>query len=127
MPQAAKSVEEPFPLIEFCKAGNLPAVSNWIAQGNPLDPAPGKKTRRLTPLQVAIEKGFLTLTEILLNAGADPMVNGNALTHAINHKRADIISLLLDRGTPVDSGIFSWACSTGDPNTIRVFLERGAD
>jgi hypothetical protein len=127
MPPTAKSVEELFPLIEFCKAGNLPAVSNWITQGNPLDPPPGKKTRRLTPLQVAIEKGFLTLTEILLNAGADPMANGNALTHAINHKRADIISLLLDRGTPVDSCIFSWACSTGDPNTIRVFLERGAD
>lgn len=127
MPPAAKSVEELFPLIEFCKAGNLPAISNWIAQGNPLDPPPGKKTRRLTPLQIAIEKGFLTLTEILLNAGADPMVNGNALTHAINHKRADIIALLMDRGALVDSGLFSWACSTGDPDTIRVFLERGAD
>ena len=127
MPPTAKSVEELFPLIEFCKAGNLPAVSNWIAQGNPLDPPPGKKTRRLTPLQVAIEKGFLTLTEVLLKAGANPLANGNALMHAINHKRADIIALLLDRGALVDSGLFSWACSTGDPDTIRVFLEHGAD
>jgi hypothetical protein len=78
MPLVARSIEELFPLIEFCKKGNLKAVSDWIAKGNPLDLPSGKKTRRASPLQIAIEKGFLTLTEVLLNGGADPAANGNA-------------------------------------------------
>jgi len=31
MATEAKSIEELFPLIEFCKAGNLAAVSKWIS------------------------------------------------------------------------------------------------
>jgi hypothetical protein len=46
MPLAARSVEELFLLIEFCKNGDLKAVSDWIAKGNPLDLPPGKKTRK---------------------------------------------------------------------------------
>ena len=72
IPPAARSVEELFSLIEFCKAGDLKAVSDWIAKGNPLDLPPGKKTRRESPLQIAIEKGFLTLTETLPECEADP-------------------------------------------------------
>ena len=86
MPPAARSVEQLFPLIEFCKNGDLKSVSEWITKGNPLDLPPGKKTRRASPLQIAIEKGFLTLTETLLNAGADPAGNGNALWIAVRSK-----------------------------------------
>jgi hypothetical protein len=68
------SIEELFPLIEFCKNGDLKAVSDWIGKGNPLDLPPRKKTRRASPLQIAIEKGFLTLTEVLLNGGAESAV-----------------------------------------------------
>lgn len=127
MDRVARSIEELFPLIEYCKAGNLRAVSDWIAAGHPLNPPPGKKTKRRTPLQVAIEKGFLTLTETLLEAGADPLANGNALHSAINHKRADMVSLLIDRGIPIDSNLFVWACYSGDPSVIQAFLDRGAD
>src|ERR1700678_1637068 len=85
MPRAARSVEELFPLIEFCKSSDLKAVSDWIAKGNPLDLPPGKKTRRASPLQIAIEKGFLTLTELLLDGGADAMANnGEALPVAVS-------------------------------------------
>src|SRR5258708_384568 len=68
MPPAARSVEELFPLIEFCKNGDLKAVSEWIAKGNPLDLPSGKKTRRASPLQIAIEKGFLTSVLLLFLA-----------------------------------------------------------
>jgi hypothetical protein len=54
-PEASKNL---FPLIEFCKNGDLKAVSDWIANGHPLDLPPGKRTRRASPLQVAIEKAF---------------------------------------------------------------------
>jgi ankyrin repeat protein len=127
MPPAARSVEELFPLIEFCTAGDLKAVSDWIAKGNPLDLPAAKKTRRVSPLQIAIEKGFLTLTETLLDAGADPSNNGNALWIAVRAKRIDIVRLLLDRGVPVNSIDFESVCYSCDPELIQLFLDRGAD
>lgn len=130
MPTEAKSIEELFPLIEFCKAGNLSAVSKWITEGKPINLPSGKKSRRASPLQIAIEKGFLTLTEILLDAGANPspLNSGiNALWHAVEKKRADIAALLLDRGMSVDSVDFGSVCYSADPTLINLFLERGAD
>ena len=130
MATEAKSIEELFPLIEFCKAGNLAAVSKWIEEGKPINPPGGKKTRRASPLQIAIEKGFLTLTEVLLNAGANPAPESsgsNALWHAVDRKRADIAALLLDRGMPIDSVDFSSVCCSADPTLINLFLERGVD
>ncbi len=128
MPPVAKSIEELFPLIEFCRNGNLKATSEWIAKNNPLDLPPGKKTRRASPLQVAIEKGFLTLTEVLLDGGADPMAsNGSALAVAVERKRIDIARLLLDRGVPVNSVDFESVCYSGDSELIQLFLDRGAD
>ena len=113
MATEAKSIEELFPLIEFCKAGNLAAVSKWIAEGKPINSPSGKKTRRASPLQIAIEKGFLTLTEVLLEAGANPAPENssmNALWHAVERRRADIAALLLDRGMPIDSVDFGSVC-----------------
>jgi hypothetical protein len=127
MPLVARSVEELFPLIDHCKAGNLRAVAEWISQGNPIDPPPGKKTRRLSPLQLAIEKGFLTLAETLLEAGANPNSNGCALMYAIDHKKTDIAALLIDRGMPIEADHFRWACTYGDPDMIKLLLEHGAN
>lgn len=127
MPLVTRSVEELFPLIDHCKAGNLRAVAEWISQGNPIDPPPGKKTRRLSPLQIAIEKGFLTLAETLLEAGANPQSNGCALMYAIDHKKTDIAALLIDRGMPIEADHFRWACTYGDPDMIKLLLERGAN
>jgi hypothetical protein len=59
MPPAARSVEELFPLIEFCKNGDLKATSDWIAKGNPLDLPPGKKIRRASPLQIGDRERLL--------------------------------------------------------------------
>ncbi len=59
MSPKAKSIEELFPLIEHCKAGDLRAVDKWIGEGKPLDPPDGKKTRCFTPLQLAVSRDFL--------------------------------------------------------------------
>jgi hypothetical protein len=79
-------------------------------------------------LQIAIEKGFLTLTEVLLDGGADPMAgNGNALSIAVHSKRTDIVRLLLDRGVPVGTVDFESVCYSCDKELIQLFLDRGAD
>jgi hypothetical protein len=63
MKKRAESVEELFPLMEACKAGDLKFVGQWIADGKSLDFPAGKRTRRRSPLEIAIEKGFLTLAK----------------------------------------------------------------
>jgi ankyrin repeat protein len=104
----------------------LKATSEWIAEHKPLDLPPGKKTRRSSPLQIAIEKGFLILTEVLLDGGADPLgSNGNALAVAVDRKRTDIVRLLLDRGVPVGSVRFESVCYSGDSELIQLFLVVG--
>ena len=57
-----------------------------------LFPAPKPETMAETfrssaasePLDSAIEKGFFTPTEILLDGGCDPLANGDALCDAVN-------------------------------------------
>ena len=66
MNRTARSIEELFPIIAYARAGDLKNVKTWIDAGSPLNLPPGKKTKRQSPLQIAIEKGFLTLTEMLL-------------------------------------------------------------
>ncbi len=66
------------------------------------------------------------MVEVLLNGAASPIEN-NALAYAVSRKRVDIVRLLLDRGSPVDSIHFSDVCESGDPEMIKLFLERGAD
>jgi len=127
MSKRAASIEELFPLMEACRAGDLEFVGAWIRAGKPLDPPEGKKSRRRSPLQVAIEKGFLTLAKTLLNAGADPLANGNALEFAVDCGRVDLARLLLEQGVGIGSVSFTQVCYGANPAMIRLFLDRGAD
>jgi hypothetical protein len=69
-----------------------------------------------------------TLTEVLLDRGADPLASdGKALAVAVNRRRSDIVRLLFDRGVPVDSVRFESVCYSADPELIQLFLDRGAD
>jgi len=68
--KAARSPEELFPLLDFCHAGKLKEVGEWIEARKPLDPPLNvKKTRRQSPLEIAIDKGF-EATDILDYAAA---------------------------------------------------------
>jgi hypothetical protein len=127
MTKSAESIEELFPLMEACRAGDLDAVTAWVAAGKPLDPPKGKRSKRRSPLELAIEKGFLTLARRLLEAGADPLANGNALAFAVDRKRVDLVRLLIERGVDIKSVSFVQVCETADREIIRLFLEAGAD
>jgi hypothetical protein len=124
--KTARSVEELFPIIGYARAGDLRSVKEWIDAGSPLNLPPGKKTRRQSPLQIAINNGFLTLTEMLLDGGADPKAD-EALRHAVNCGRPDIAKLLLDRGAAVDDVSFAEVCYSNNVEMVRLFLDRGAD
>jgi hypothetical protein len=73
MSNRARSYDEIQPLIKLCKAGRLFEVQDWIKSGDPINLAlpPEKGRHRKTPLEVAIESGFHSLVQVLLEAGAD--------------------------------------------------------
>jgi hypothetical protein len=125
MNRTARSVEELFPIVAYARAGDLKSVQAWIDGGSPLNLPVGKKTRRQSPLQIAIQSGFLTLTEMLLDGGADANAD-EALHLAVNCGRTDIARMLLDRGVPVAQVHFSRVCESGQTDLIHLFLERGA-
>jgi hypothetical protein len=126
--KVARSPEELFPLIEYCRAGKLQEVSEWIAASKPLDPPANVKPRRrrASPLQIAIEKGFYSLTELLLNGGANPNANGSALYDAVSKDEVDIAKLLLERGAPADS-VDMQTVFDASAEMVALFIEKGAD
>jgi ankyrin repeat protein len=126
MTKSARSVEELFPIIAYARAGDLKSVKAWIDAGSPLNLPPGKKTRRQSPLQIAINNGFLTLTEMLLDGGSDPK-SDDALRLAVSRGRIDIVQLLLERGAQVDDISFDEVCYSNNVELVRLFLARGAD
>jgi hypothetical protein len=67
----ADSYEEIEPLVEFCKAGRLFDVQEWIASGKPvnLPLERAKRARRISPLKIAMEKGFHSLVQVQVEGG----------------------------------------------------------
>lgn len=125
--KAARSPEELFPLLDFCRAGKLREVEEWIREGKPIDPPRlAKRRRRASPLEIAIDKGFYALTEVLLDGGCDPLANGNVLYEAVRRDEAEIADLLIQRGVPVDSVHISCVLEAS-PSIIKLFVKHGAD
>lgn len=116
-------------LNELCKAGKLFDVQDWIKAGKPINPKqPEKGNRRKTPLEVAIDKGFHSLVQILLEAGAVISDDRyNALDQAISERRLDIIKLLVEHGADVHSIDMVLVFDTWDPKIMEYFIEHGAD
>ena len=100
----AKVHDDIKPLIELCKAGRLFDVQVWIAAGKPINPPPPpeKGARKKCPLQVAIDKGFHSLAQVLLEAGSIIKDGSyNALEQALFSRRLDLIKLLVENGADI--------------------------
>ncbi len=95
----ADSYEEIKHLVELCKAGRLFDVQDWIAAGKPvnLPLEREKRARRSSPLKIAMEKGFHSLVQVLVEGGAQFNEQGfSALHHAVSERRLDFIELLVE-------------------------------
>ena len=119
------------PLIKYCKDGNLAEVQAWIRANNPVNPPPlpEKGHRPLTPLQVAIDVGFLSIVQALLEAGAiqEPSGNNSPMDRALAKRRVDIIKLLVDHGFEVRDINMCDVFDTWDPELMEYFIDRGAE
>ncbi len=130
MTNRVKTYDEITILIDLCRKGRLFEVQDWIARGNSVNPPAAKsgKGRRQNPLEIAIERGFHSLVQVLVESGAsmeEPRYS--ALLHALAKKRLDIVQLLVKNGAKIDSVDMTTVFETWDKEIIRFFIEKGVD
>ncbi len=85
------------------------------------------------PLLMAADLGDAGIAENLLNAGADPAAEHhatsvNALTHALYHGHAEVITLLEARGVISDNVTnYLFAALMGNQNRVKMYLDADVD
>ncbi len=126
----ATTYEEIMPLIELCKAGRLFEVQEWISAGKPvnLPPPVHKKAGKKSPLQIAIDTGFHSLVQVLLQGGAaieEPRYS--ALAHALEKRRLDLVELLVKHGADIHSVTMEGVFDTWNNEIVEFFIKEGAD
>lgn len=119
------------PLTELCKVGRLFDVQEWVALGKPVNPPPipAKGARVKSPLEVAIERGFHSLVEVLLRAGAlqEPGGHVSPMNRALRARRLDNVQLLVEHGFDPKTVDMNEVFASWDPHVMEYFIERGAD
>ena len=127
----AQSREDIKPLIELCKHGRLFEVQEWIKAGKPVNPPPPpeKGARPRSPLQYAIDSGFHSLVQVLIEGGAEIESSWkyNALSHALRERRFDIVQLLVEHGADPKAVEMYYVFDTWQPEIMEYFIEHGAD
>jgi hypothetical protein len=118
-------------LVALCKAGKLFQIQQWIADGKRINPPrfERKGPRPENPLTVAIDRGFHSLAEVLLKAGAEidtDLWNG-PMGKALQMRRFDLVQLLVEHGYDATSINMSAVFHTWDPEIVEFFIDRGAD
>jgi ankyrin repeat protein len=111
-------------LLALCRTSRLYEVEDWIRAGKLLRIADGV---RGTPLQIAVQKGFRSLIELLARNENQVKVKNKALDWAVEHRRMDLVELLVENGAEIASVPFVEVLRTWDPKIIRFFLDYGAD
>ena len=127
----ANTVGEIKELLDLCKTGHLFEVQDWIKRGNPVNPPipPLKGKKPKTPLQYGIERGFHSLVQVLLEAGAEIEYDRryNTLLHALDLNRLDMIKLLHKHGADLKTVPMIRVFNTWEPEIMEYFIDAGAD
>jgi ankyrin repeat protein len=124
-----ETYEEIKSLIDLCKAGRLFNVQEWIASEKPVNPPPSVSGyKRKSPLEVAMDLGFYSLVQVLLEGGVD--INEPRywpLDHALYKRRLDLVKLLVEHGADIHSVSMASVFETWQPDIMKWFIEQGAD
>ena len=114
-------------LLALIQGGRIFEVQSWVADGKKLrfheveDP-------RVCPLRVAVETGFHSMVEVLVQAGgwtADELSEAAEL--AFDLRRLDVAELLLSGGAKLNHISFYIICKTVDLGLMERFLRAGGD
>jgi len=125
----AATHDEIKPLVEICKAGRLFDVQDWIKEGKPVNPPPYVSGgRRKSPLEIAMDQGFHSLVQVLLEGGADINDSNYCPLHeAIHMRRLDMVELIVAHGADIHSVEMATVFESWQPEIMKWFIERGAD
>ena len=111
-------------MLRLCREGRLFELQAWVASGKPLSvPA----YYRQTPLHVALETGFHSLIEFLLQNQEVQSGKDDLLEQATWRGNVSIMQLALRHGASVGSVPFQHVIETWNRGIAQLFLEHGAD
>lgn len=117
----AQSDDENAELREYVRGGRLFDVQKWIAAQRPLY---RKGSRKAQPLEIAVDKGFHSMVEILASAWPDQHSLQAALHQAAGSRKVDLVWLLLRYVTDIRSVDLENIAGCNDKNLMRYFLDR---
>lgn len=118
------------PLREMCRKGRLFEVQDWIRQGKPVarDIVGSRGRPKSSPLRIAIDRGFHSLVQVLLEAGASTRLGHyRALDHAVRKNRPDLAALLLEHGAALADTSMVDVVESWQTDMVEVFISHGAN
>lgn len=112
-------------VLRLCREGRLFELQAWVAEGKPLTvPA----DYRRTPLRVALDTGFHSLIELLLQHESDQSTKDAILKESCWRNQASVMHLALQYGASIDAVSFQDdVIETWDRDVVQLFLSRRAD
>jgi hypothetical protein len=93
-------------------------------------PFPSKGRRGKTPLEIALDLGFHSLIQVLLEAGAvqEPVDSWDSpMSRALAMRRFDIVQLFVANGFDPKTVDMRQVFNSWDPQIMEYFIERGAE
>lgn len=126
MPKREKLPDDLKELCALCRAGKLFAVQQWIRAGRRYRMPPGNFAT--SPIRTAIESGFHSMVEVLLEEDAvDQDEKNDALIKAIDNRNFDLVELLARYGAHVGAVDFDTILWSRHPQIMRWFVANGLD
>jgi ankyrin repeat protein len=110
----------------LCRAGKLFAVQKWIREGRFCRMPIGNFAT--SPIRIAIERGFHSLVEVLLQENVvDQEEKNNALIGAVERRNLDLVELLVQYGADPSAIDFETIIWSRHPGIMRWFVAHGLD
>ena len=111
-------------LLRLCREGRLFELQAWVDAGKSLTVP---EHYRRTPLRVALETGFHSVIEFLLQHEHDQFTKDEVLKESCWRNQPFLMHLALQYGASVSAEPTRNVIETWDREVVRLFLERGAD
>jgi len=116
VPSSNKSPKE-IDLFELCRTGQIEPIRNLLSSRIDQKDSEGK-----TPLQVALQRGYFSVVDLLLEKGADPNIEDakgrRALDFALSHSESTLATSILQSKALNLPRIFR-AAALGDLSEVR--------
>ena len=111
-------------VLQLCREGRLFELQQWIAAGRSIVMP---SDYRRSPLGIALQTGFHSLIELLLQHESGQAAKDAVLIEACQERQVSVVKLALQYGADPRAVSFLDALLAWDRHVVSVLLERGAD